>query len=163
MYENFILEFIRAKGQEGNGSAERLHAIVGDRMLLSPCLFPVIYHWVSPPCSPGPMSQNIEGTWYIILHRFVQVAYRRQKIAIFQFGIMTDERYNLLYVVTYIIIIFVIFTIRIIIIIGHSHPESGRRSETLGNFGNLLKFQSNLQLLISNCYSPRLSYWIHPY
>ena len=49
MYKNFILEFIRAKGQEGNGSAERLHAKVGDRMLLPPCLFPVIYHWVSPP------------------------------------------------------------------------------------------------------------------
>ena len=51
MYKNFILEFIRAKGQEGNGSAERLHAKVGDRMLLPPCLFPVIYHWVSPPCA----------------------------------------------------------------------------------------------------------------
>ena len=49
MYKNFILEFIRAKGQEGNGSAERLHEKVGDRMLLPPCLFPVIYHWVSPP------------------------------------------------------------------------------------------------------------------
>ena len=36
-------------GQEGSGSTERLHAKVGDRMHLPPCLFPVIYHWVSPP------------------------------------------------------------------------------------------------------------------
>ena len=28
MYKNFILEFIRAKMQEGNGNAERFHAKV---------------------------------------------------------------------------------------------------------------------------------------
>ena len=33
MNKNFISEFIRAKGQEGSGSTERLHAKLGDRNL----------------------------------------------------------------------------------------------------------------------------------
>ena len=52
MYKNFILEFIGAKGQEGSGSTERLHAKVGDHILLALCLFPVS----SPPCGWQPFS-----------------------------------------------------------------------------------------------------------
>ena len=49
MYKNFILECILVKGKEGSGSTGRLHAKVGDPKRLPPCLFPVIYYWVSPP------------------------------------------------------------------------------------------------------------------